>query len=56
MVDACKSAGALEAVHDDLETVAGYVAATEGTAAVLASPVGGEEEEKDILETLDGDA
>ena len=30
LVDACKSAGALEALCDDLKYVAGYLAATEG--------------------------
>ena len=56
MVDACKSAGALEAVHDDLETVAGYLAANEGTAAFLANPVVGEEKKKEILQKLAGEA
>ena len=56
MVDACKSAGALEAVHDDLETVAGYLAANEGTAAFLANPVVAEEKKKEILKKLAGEA
>ena len=56
MVDACKSAGALEAVHDDLETVAGYLAANEGTAAFLANPVVAEEKKKEILKKLADEA
>ena len=50
------SAGALEAVHDDLETVAGYLAANEGTAAFLANPVVAEEKKKEILKKLAGEA
>ena len=39
-----------------LETVAGYLAANEGTAAFLANPVVAEEKKKEILKKLAGEA
>merc|ERR1712205_299936 len=56
LVDACKSSGALEQVHADMETLDAYVKANASVAGFLANPTIVAEKKKDVLAKLGKEA
>jgi F-type H+-transporting ATPase subunit delta len=56
LVDACKSSGALEQVHADMETLDAYVKANASVAGFLANPTIVSEKKKDVLAKIGKEA
>lgn len=56
LVDACKSSGALEQVHADMETLDAYVKANASVAGFLANPTIVADKKKDVLAKLGKEA